>query len=59
MLVLLRERFMKYAVEMASGGMICFQSFITIGSGIQVVLRVISSTILEAVVLVLLMRGIY
>jgi hypothetical protein len=31
---------MKYTVEMASGGMIYIPGFMTIGSGIQVILRV-------------------
>jgi hypothetical protein len=33
---------MKYAVEMASGGMIYIPSFMMIGSGIQVILRLLS-----------------
>jgi hypothetical protein len=32
---------MKYAVEMGSGGMIYIPSFMTIGSGIQVILRLL------------------
>jgi hypothetical protein len=38
-LVLLTREFMKYAVEMASGGMTYTPSFIEIGSGIQKLLR--------------------
>jgi hypothetical protein len=32
---------MKYAVEMASDGMICITSFMMIGLGIQVILRLL------------------
>jgi hypothetical protein len=32
---------MKYTVEMASDGMICVPSFMKIGSGIQVILRLL------------------
>jgi hypothetical protein len=32
---------MKYAAEMVSGGLIHIQSFMTIGSGIQVILRIL------------------
>jgi hypothetical protein len=32
---------MKHAVEMASGGMIFIQSFVKIGSGTQVILRLL------------------
>jgi hypothetical protein len=35
------EGIMKYAVEMASGGMIYIPSFVTICSGIQVMLRLL------------------
>jgi hypothetical protein len=54
------EWFMNYMVEMASGGMIYIPSLMTISLGIWVILRVgYTSTIWEAIVLVLLMRGIY
>jgi hypothetical protein len=43
----------EYAVEIASGGMI---SLMIIGSGIRVIL---TSTVSEVAMLVLLMRGIY
>jgi hypothetical protein len=32
---------MKYAGEMGSGGMICIPNFLTIGSGIQVILSLL------------------
>jgi hypothetical protein len=41
---------------MAAHGMIRIQSFVKIGSSIQVIFKVITSTICEAVVLVLLIR---
>jgi hypothetical protein len=42
MLVLLKGgEFMKYATEMASGGMMYIPSFITISSGAQVILRLL------------------
>jgi hypothetical protein len=44
---------------MASGGTINTSDFMTIGSGIQVILRYITSTISEVAKLVLLMIGIY
>jgi hypothetical protein len=32
---------MKYTVDMASDGMICIPSFIRIGSGIQIIIRLL------------------
>jgi hypothetical protein len=33
------ERFMKYAIVMASGGIIYISSVMTIGSGVQIIVR--------------------
>jgi hypothetical protein len=49
---------MMYAVEMASCGMIYLLSFMTIGTGVQVILRFCLIN-LRAVMLVLLKGGIY
>jgi uncharacterized protein YraI len=38
-LVLVKGRFTKYSVEIASGGMVYIPSFMTIGSGVQVIFR--------------------
>jgi hypothetical protein len=46
-----------YAIEMASGGMIYVPSFVKIDTGVQAVTW-FASAILEAVMLVLLIRGI-
>jgi hypothetical protein len=48
----------KYAIDMASDGMIYIRRFMTIGSGIEVILRLfITLTILEAAELVVLIGG--
>jgi hypothetical protein len=36
---------MKYAVEMAFGGLIYIPSFMTIGSGTEVMLKILTATI--------------
>jgi hypothetical protein len=48
----------KYAVEMVSGGMTYTQRLMTIGLGIQVILRLLPQQF-EVAVLVLLNGGIY
>jgi hypothetical protein len=48
---------MKHSVVMGSDGLICIPNCITIGSVIQVMLKVITATVLVAVMLVLLMEG--
>jgi hypothetical protein len=55
-LVILRARMYKTGVMMGSVGMICIPNFITIGSVIREILKVIT-TLSVAVMLVLLMRG--
>jgi hypothetical protein len=48
---------MEHSVMMGSDGMICIPNFMKIGSVIQVILEVITTTVLVAVMLVLLMEG--
>jgi hypothetical protein len=48
-----------YAAEMASCGMICIPSFMKIGIGIQAVISFSLRNFREAVMFVLLKKGIY
>jgi hypothetical protein len=56
--ILLTKVFLKYTVQMVSGGMICIRSLMTTGFEYSKNIKAVTSTIWEAEMVVLLMRRI-